>query len=273
MGLSVGPTAGRPVYLPADERPHMNATDGTLADETVVVTGASRGLGASMARRFAREGANVTLSARTERDLRAVAADVADAPGETLVAPADVTDEATVEALVGATVDRFGEFTGLVNNAGIGMLTLHDETRELVEVDAADFQRIVDVNVRGTFLPAKHAVPELVDRGRGNVINVSSGLGRRALPGWGPYVASKWAVEGLTRSLADEVDDDGVNVNGLDPGGRVETRFWDHLPEDEREGVLEPDVMDDAATLLLAQGPDGVTRESLPADEWEAQLD
>ncbi|GAB3411038.1 SDR family oxidoreductase [Haloparvum alkalitolerans] len=244
-----------------------------LSAETVIVTGASRGLGASMARRLTREGANVVLSARDEAALDDVAADVADAPGETLVAPADVTDEAAVEALVDATVDAFGAPTGLVNNAGVGMLSLHDELRDTVTVDADDWRLILEVNLTGAFLCAKHAVPHMVAAGRGNVINVSSGLGRRAAAGWGPYVASKWGLEGFSRTLADEVEADGVNVNCLDPGGRAATGFWDHLPEAERDGVLPPDVMDDAITLLLAQGPDGVTRESLPAEEWEERLD
>ena len=246
---------------------------GRLEGETVIVTGASRGLGASMAKRFVREGANVVLTARGEADLRAVADGVADAPGETLVVPADVTDEAAVEALVARSLETFGEVTGLVNNAGIGMLSLYDEKREILEVDIEDWEAILSVNLTGVFLCVKHAVPSMIDAGGGNVINVSSGLGRRASAGWGPYVASKWGLEGFTRTLADEVADDGVNVNCLDPGGRVETRFWDHLPETERDAVLEPDVMDEAATRLLAQGPDGITRESLAAEKWEKRLD
>ncbi|QHS16984.1 SDR family oxidoreductase [haloarchaeon 3A1-DGR] len=247
--------------------------DGRLHGETVILTGASRGLGASMATRFVREGANVALSARGEPDLRAVAESVADAPGDTIVVPADVTDEAAVAALVEATVDAFGEVTGLVNNAGIGTLSLHDERRTVLETEPADWRRILEVNLTGAFLCVSHAVPELLDAGAGNVINVSSGLGRRAAPGWGPYVASKWGLEGFSRTLSDEIADAGVNVNCLDPGGRVGTRFWDHLPEEERDDVLEPDVMDEAATRLLAQGPDGVTRESHPAAEWERRLD
>ncbi len=243
-----------------------------LSAETVVVTGASRGLGASMARRLAREGANVVLSARDEDALRSVADGLADAPGETLVTPADVTDEAAVEALVAGTLEAFDGLTGLVNNAGVGMLSLHDELRDTANVDADDWRLILEVNLTGAFLCAKHAVPHMVEAGRGNVVNVSSGLGRRAAAGWGPYVASKWGLEGFSRTLADEVEADGVNVNCLDPGGRAATGFWDHLLEDEREDVLPPDVMDDAAALLLAQGPDGVTRESLTAEEWEERL-
>ena len=241
----------------------------TLDDETVIVTGASRGLGASMAKRFAREGANVVLTARSEADLEAVAED---ADGETLVAPADATDEDAVAGVVEATVAEYGTVSGLVNNAGIGQLTMYDELRPLHEVDADDFREILDVNVTGVFLFSKYAALPMIDAGRGAIVNISSGLGRRGAAGWGPYVASKWAVEGMTRTQAEELDEHGVTVNALDPGGRVETRFWDHLPEGERAEILDPDVMDEAATLLLAQGAGGVNGESLPADEWEQRL-
>lgn len=240
-----------------------------LDTETVIVTGASRGLGAAMATRFAGDGANVVLTARSESDLEAVAGE---ANGDTLVVPADVTDETDVQAVVDATVAEFGTVTGLVNNAGIGLLTLYDEGSVLHEVDTEDFRQIMEVNVTGVFLFSKHTVPELIAAGRGNVVNISSGLGRHARARWGPYVASKWALEGVTRTQAAELDEHGINVNALDPGGRVETGFWDHLPESERSTIPDPDVMNDAATALLAQGPDGVTGESMPADEWERRL-
>ncbi len=242
----------------------------TLDEETVIVTGASRGLGASMAKRFAREGANVVLTARSEADLESVAAE---ADGETLVAPADVTDERAVRAVVDAAVDEYGTVTGLVNNAGIGLLTMYDERRVLHDVDVEDFRQILDVNVTGVFLFSKYAVREMIDGGRGNVLNVSSGLGRRGAARWGPYVASKWALEGMTRTQAAELEEYGVTVNAIDPGGRVETRFWDHLPDEERAEILDPDVMNDAATSLLAQDPDGVTGESMSAAEWERRLE
>jgi 3-oxoacyl-[acyl-carrier protein] reductase len=239
---------------------------GRLNDETVIVTGPSRGLGASMAKRFAAEGADTVLTARSDDELRAVA-DAAD--GETLVVPADVTDEPAVAALVDETVAEYGRVTGLVNNAAVGMLSLHDELREVADVPVEDWRRILAVNVTGPFLCAKHAVPEMDG---GNVINVSSGLGRRGSAGWAPYVASKWALEGFSRTLAEELEPD-VNVNCLDPGGRVETGFWNHLDGEERESILDPDAMDDAAVLLLEQGPGGATGESMPAGDWEKRLE
>lgn len=241
----------------------------TLDGETVIVTGASTGLGESMARRFAREGANVVLTARGEDALQRV---TTEADGETLVAPGDVTDEGDVQGVVDAALDEYGEITGLVNNAGIGLLSMYGGGMPLHEVETEDFRKIVEVNVTGVFLCSKYVVPELIDAGRGNVVNISSGFGRRAAPNFGPYVGTKWALEGMLRTQSMELEEHGINVNGLDPGGRVNTAFWDQLPDEEREEILQPDVMDNAAVALLAQGPDGVTGESMAAEEWERKL-
>lgn len=240
-----------------------------LKGERIIVTGASRGLGREMALRFSREGARVTLVARSEADLRAVA-DAA--PSETLIAPADVTDGDRVRAVVDETVDAFGGVDTLVNNAGIGLLSLEDEGRPVGNIDEDTWRRILDVNLTGVFLCSQAVLPHMAAQGRGNVINISSGLGRRAAPGYAPYVASKFGLEGLTKTIALDYEDAGINANTLDPGGRVETAFWDHLPAPERERILDPDVMNDAAVLLAAQGPDGVTGESMAADAWERRL-
>lgn len=125
---------------------------------------------------------------------------------------------------------------GLVNSAGIGLLNMYDEGRLLHDIDTEDFRQIMEVNVIGVFLCSKYAVPEMIEAGRGKIVNVSSGLGRRGSARWGPYVTSKWALEGMTRTQALEVDEFRTNVNALDPGGRVDTGFWDHLPEKNERG-------------------------------------
>jgi NAD(P)-dependent dehydrogenase (short-subunit alcohol dehydrogenase family) len=136
-----------------------------------------------------------------------------------------------------------------VNNAGIGLLNIYDEGRLLHDVDTEDFRQIIEVNVIGVFLCSKYAVPKMIEVSRGNVVNVSSGLGRRGSAWWGPYVTSKWALEGMTHTQAKELDEFGINVNALDPGGRVDTGFWDHLPDEERAGILDPDVNTTVQTL------------------------
>ena len=240
-----------------------------LEDEVAVVTGASRGLGRSMVERFSAEGARVTLTARDEDLMEGVAADL---PGESLVVPADVRDADAVERVIERTVERFGRIDTLVNNAGVSLLGLQDSRKRLVDVAESEWDTVLDINLKGTFLFTRATLPHMAERGRGNVINVSSGLGRRAIAGAGPYVSSKWGLEGLTRVTALEGEEDGVNANALDPGGRVDTDIWAHLPDEERAGILPPDVMDDAAVLLAAQGPDGVTGASMTAEGWEERL-
>jgi 3-oxoacyl-[acyl-carrier protein] reductase len=211
----------------------------------------------------------VVLLARDEAELEAVA-DEAD--GETLVAPADVTDGGQVADAVDDAHERFGRVDTLVNNAGIGLLSLEDSGSPLADIDPERWRTILDVNLTGVFECSRAVLPGMAERGRGNVINISSGLGRRAAPGYAPYVASKFGLEGLTKTTALDYEDSGINVNALDPGGRVNTAFWDHLPDEERQSILQPDVMNEAAVLLAAQGPDGVTGESMAADDWEARL-
>jgi 3-oxoacyl-[acyl-carrier protein] reductase len=222
-----------------------------------------------MAERFSREGARVTLTARGADQLRAVAADTS---GETLVAPADVRDADAVERVVDRTVQAFGGVDTLVNNAGVSINGMQDSRKELVDVTEDEWDTVIEVNLTGAFLFTREVLPRMYEQGGGNVLNISSGLGRRAIPGAGPYVSSKWGLEGLTRVTALEGADRGVNANALDPGGRVATDIWAHLPEKERAEILDPDVMDDAAVLLAAQGPDGVSGESMAADEWESRL-
>ena len=241
----------------------------TLDGERIIVTGASRGLGRSMAERFSEEGARVVLTARDQDRLEAVADDL---PGESLVAPANVREADGVERVVERAADELGGVDTLVNNAGVSILGMQDGRKELTDVTEDEWDTVLEVNLKGVFLFTRATLPHMYEQGSGNVVNVSSGLGRNAIGGAGAYVSSKWGLEGLTRVTALEAADRGVNANAIDPGGRVDTDIWAHLPDEERERILDPDVMDDAAVLLAAQGPDGVTGESMTADEWERHL-
>ncbi|WP_440770092.1 SDR family NAD(P)-dependent oxidoreductase [Natronorubrum sp. DTA28] len=238
-----------------------------LEDDVVIVTGASRGLGRSMVERFSAEGARVVLTARDEDRLNEVAADL---PTESLVVPADVRDSDAVANVIEQTLEEFGRIDTLVNNAGVAPM---DSDGGLVNVTDEEWEAVLEINLTGVFRFTREVLPHMYDQERGNVINISSGLGRRAMAGVGPYVSSKWGLEGLTRTTALEGEEHGVNANALDPGGRVDTDIWAHLPDEERERILDPDVMDDAAVLLAAQGPDGVSGESMDVEGWEQRLE
>jgi meso-butanediol dehydrogenase/(S,S)-butanediol dehydrogenase/diacetyl reductase len=178
-----------------------------FAGKTVIVTGASSGIGAATARRFSAEGANVVLAARSDR-LAGVAASL---PADrTLAVTADVGVRADVDALIAAAVDRFGAIDVLVNNAGVaGGGPLADVTDE-------DWARVMQVNVAGVFYAARAAMPHLSAAG-GSMINVSSVSGIGGDWGMSPYNASKGAVSNFTRALALDASRTGVRVNAVAP--------------------------------------------------------
>lgn len=243
---------------------------GDLDGDVIILTGASRGLGQEMAMRFSDEGARIVLNARSREDLEAVAAE---APGPTVVAPGDVTDPDDVDAVVQAAVSEYGQVDTLVNNAGVGLLSLQDRAKRLTEVTPEEWDVILATNLTGVFLFTRAVLPVMVERERGNVINISSGVGRDVYlvgdSAWTPYTVSKWGLEALTKITDVEYNEHGINANSLDPGGRAQTKFWDHLPPEEHREILPPDVMNDAAVLLASQGPGGISGESMNARDWE----
>jgi 3alpha(or 20beta)-hydroxysteroid dehydrogenase len=183
---------------------------GRLAGKVALISGAARGQGAAEARLFAAEGAQVVLGDVLDEEGEAVAAAIGDAAAYTHL---DVTDEAQWQAAVALAEERFGPVSVLVNNAGI----LHFQA--VHKTDADDFDRIMRVNVRGVFLGIKTATPSLQRAGGGAIVNISSTAGLQGLPSVAAYVASKWAVRGLTKSAAIDLGHKGIRVNSVHPGG------------------------------------------------------
>ena len=178
---------------------------------TAFVTGASQGIGRVIATELAAEGANVVLAARGDGIYETES--MIDDEDRTLAVETDVTDEASVEAAIDATVERFGGLDCLVNNAGIA-----GPTKPVEEITVEEWQHTMDVNVLGPFLCTKHAAPHLRASDQGSVVNIGSISGKRPLTDRTPYTASKMAVIGLNRTLAFELGDDDVTVNAICPG-------------------------------------------------------
>jgi NAD(P)-dependent dehydrogenase (short-subunit alcohol dehydrogenase family) len=193
-----------------------------LTGKVVLVVGASSGIGAAAARVFASDGASVMLVARTEEPLAALAKDLADDGYDVAHVTGDVSSADSVAEFVDATVTRFGRLDGAFNNAALG------QGGRLDQVSEEDFDRVLAVNVKGTWLCLREEVRVMEPRGAGSIVNVSSIGGLRGSSGMGAYQATKHAVIGLTRTAAHDFGPLGIRVNVLAPGP-TETPMLDEL--------------------------------------------
>lgn len=183
---------------------------GRLDGKVAIITGAAQGMGASTARVFAAEGAKVVLADVLVEPGRAVAAEIGDSA---VFSPLDVRDETNWAAVASEAHDRFGGIDILVNNAGV----MHWGAIE--DLSLPDTERLLDINVLGNLLGAKTVVPSMKRAGKGVIVNISSLDGLRGVNGLSAYTASKWAVRGLTKSLAFELGPYGIRVCSVHPGG------------------------------------------------------
>jgi len=182
-----------------------------VPDKTIVVTGASSGLGAHMVRRLVGDGHRVVAGARRFERLTALAAELSDGPGTIVTVEADVTDASAVAAMMETAAAENGRIDALVNNAGI-------EVQGAIEIlEEADFEKMLRANVTGPFLCTKAALPYLIEA-KGVVINIGSTVVARAPRGRFGYVASKGALEAMSVALAGDLGDRGVRVNVVRPG-------------------------------------------------------
>lgn len=195
-----------------------------LQGKVAIVTGAARGIGSVACEYLAQDGAHLALVGRSDDTLRARSAELEGAyPGrDSLPVRCDVTNEEQVQAMVSAVIQRFGSLDILVNSAG-GTGPIETPVQEY---PAEEFRRILDLNVIGTFLPCKYAIPHLIARGGGRIVNIAGTSGLRGYRYRSGYSASKWAVRGLTRTLALELGPHDITVNDVCPnvthGGRMD---------------------------------------------------
>ena len=200
-----------------------------LDGKKAIVTGAAKGMGAAITTTLAREGADVVLTARESDALDRVAGEVRAMGRAAHVVTCDVTDETQVKAMVNRALDAFGgRIDILVNVAGV---TGPIET-PVQDIAVADFDYVITANERGTFLPIKHVVPTMIAQRSGKIVNIGGTSGLRGYAMRTAYSASKWAVRGITRTVALEVGKYNVNVNAVCPG-IVETPRMQKLCEEK----------------------------------------
>lgn len=227
-----------------------------LAGQVAVVTGAGRGIGAAIAAQLADLGAEVVLAGRTEKPLASTAASIDARGGRTHVKPCDVTDLASVETLGQWVEGTFRRVDVLVNNAGIGSFAapLHEMTPEA-------WEKVLNTNLRGVFYCMRAFTPMMIRSGKGHIINISSLAGKNALPNGAAYAASKWGLNGLSYSAAEELRAHNIRVSVVCPGS-VDTELSPHTGKNPNK-MLKPDDVAHVVAMLVQQAPQSFVSEVL----------
>ena len=214
-----------------------------LDGKTALVTGAGRGIGRAIATALAHAGARVVAAARTASEIESLARELGAAGRDVRAVPADISEEDSVAALFAQIAQHYGQLDILVNNAGIGIYG------PVVDFSSADFDRLMNVNVRGAFLCSRDALKLMLPRRCGYIINISSVVGFKGYVNQGAYAATKHAIMGLTKVLAVEAQKHNVRVSVILPGGVNTGLVGNARPDLKPEELLQPE--DIAATVMF----------------------
>lgn len=228
--------------------------DGRLANVVAIITGAGRGIGRATAELFAREGARVVLCSRTSRELRSALSTIKAAGGEAVARVTDIGSPQQARALVRLAIRRYGRLDLLINNAGI-----LGPRVPLADYPLRDWQRVLRINLSGTFYLSREAARVMAAQGNGCIITLSSSVGRVGRAGWGAYAVSKFGVEGLMQVLADELRPVGVCALTFNPGGTRTAMRAEAYPSEDRDRLPHPSVSAGALLHLAAHASPAIS--------------
>jgi 3-oxoacyl-[acyl-carrier protein] reductase len=233
-----------------------------LAGQVAVVTGAGRGIGAAISRELAGMGAQVVLTARDERQLEALRIEIVQAGSSALVLSCDLREPTAIEAFGIQVEKHFGRCDILVNNAGIGVIG-----KPLHEFSLEDWTATFQVNLRAPYLMIHAFAPMMIRAKSGHIINISSLAGKNPLPNGAAYAASKWGLNGLTYSVAEELRPHNIRVSVVAPGS-VNTSFGRTTDDGEASAAkaarkIQPQDVADVIAMLVTQRPNSFVSEVL----------
>ncbi|WP_110933202.1 3-ketoacyl-ACP reductase [Paenibacillus bouchesdurhonensis] len=217
----------------------------SLNNQVAIITGAGKGIGKAIAMALAKEGTHLGLIARTTSDLETLQSELKESYGiKVAIASADISDQAAAEQAVNTLVAELGGVDILINNAGIAKFG------KLVDMDPKDWERIIQVNLMGTYYMTRAVLPKMIDQNQGNIINIASTAGERGFATGSAYNASKFAVMGLTEAVMQEVRKNNIRVVALTPSTvNTELAVNAGLNIGDEDRMMQPD---DVAELALA---------------------
>lgn len=241
-------------------------TAAELAGQTVLITGASGGLGRALSLAFGRAGARLLLCARGAERLERAAAEARAAGADVLAKALDVRDDAAVEGLVRAAEARWKEPVGTAINGA----SLLGSRRPLREIGTDEWREVLDANLTGPFIVARAVLSGMRRAGRGSIINVTSGVGNEPRTEWGAYAVSKWGLEALTWNLAREERAAGIRVNAVDPGRMRTGMRRAAYPDEDPDTLPRPSEVVGVFLWLASAASAEVTGRRFEAQEWGA---
>lgn len=232
------------------------ASNGPLWGQVAVVTGAGRGIGAAIANRLAEMGARTVLCGRSRQPLEAMAANIQERGGQSAIIECDVTDLRSVEGAAQRIERNFGKVNILVNNAGVGGMggPLH-------QLPAQVWDQVLNTNLRGVYYCIRSFAPLMMQNQGGHIINISSLAGKNPLPNGAAYAASKWGLNGLSYSVAEELRGHNIRVSVICPGS-THTDFSPHSGAN-KEKLLQASDVAHAVAMIVTQAPQSFVSEIL----------
>ena len=243
-----------------------------FSGKVALITGAGKGIGQATALEFAKLGANVVLNGRSKAPLEETLRQIEKGGGKAIVVVGDVADEAIQKETVNRAISEFGRLDFAINNAGISPWV-----GTTAEASVEDWNKVIDINLTGTWLGLKYQIPAIIQSGGGSIVNMTSVAALMTFEGYSPYSASKWGIVGITRVAAKEYASKGLRVNAIAPGSIATPLFQDvinstpnskedYLKQVPMNRIAEPGEVASVVSFLCSDAASYITGAVLPVD-------